>query len=90
MYPIHISDSLFIGYNSTMEPTLRDDIHLKSDFGHYSFEYKITKSGELLIIRKLLIYQGKYENEVYDAFKAFIDQIKNIESKNPIVLNKIL
>ncbi len=86
--PVNISDSLIFEYPATLTPRIRENKSVKSDYGYYQLYYHLLDNGNMVITRKLLIHPGRFEVDQYQEFKAFLDEIRSVESKNPIVFNK--
>ena len=86
-YPVFINDSLIYKINDGYTSELINDTLIESKYGKYSISSNI-KNNDLLINKQLIIYKDYYTLNEYLEFYNFINTVRNIERKNPIVFTK--
>jgi hypothetical protein len=78
-YPVHRMDTLI--YRIPAGYTIDNEIlnqSMFSEFGKYELDYQVNNKS-ILIIKRLLIYDGEYPLDKYGDFYSFIQEINRIE-----------
>ncbi|MBN2486792.1 MAG: DUF3857 domain-containing protein [Bacteroidales bacterium] len=85
-YPVSMADTLrYISSNNLSFSIVPGPVSIETKYG--SYKTIVTETGNLLeISRSLVIHAGHYPVEEYKAFYAFIQDIRDAENKNVIVL----
>ncbi len=86
-YPINIIDTLkynkIEGYNFQV----RKDTSIISKYGSYKMKSQI-ETDKIIITKQFILFSGKYKLSEYKLFYKFLNSIKGIERKNPIIYTK--
>jgi hypothetical protein len=86
-YPINIIDTLkynkIDGYNFQV----RKDTSIISKYGSYKMKSQI-EADKISITKQFVLFAGKYRLTEYKSFYKFLNSIKSIERKNPIIYIK--
>lgn len=80
-----ITISLPEGYELEAMPSA---ISVKEKFGEYKSEYIKTASNTILYKRELLVNQGYYEKNDYDAFRQFMESIVRNDNAKVVLIKK--
>jgi len=76
-----------IKHDLTMVPVLEEDVHIDSEYGHYSFK-TTSSAGEISFERQLKIKKGAYPPDQYNQIKSFFDKIKKVEKRSILISSK--
>ena len=80
-----ITISLPEGYELEAMPSA---ISVKEKFGEYKSEYIKTASNTILYKRVLLVNQGYYEKNDYDAFRQFMESVARNDNAKVVLIKK--
>lgn len=64
--------------------SIQNSVHFNSVYGQYSFEAE-TINNTIITIRKLIINEGQYSNEMFGEINKFLQNISEFENKKNII-----
>ena len=83
-FPICFKDSIIYQYPRNFFPVIPDSIKINSKFGFYALNLEST-DNQIHINRELYIFSGEYPISDYKELYFFIQKIKDLEKKNPMI-----
>jgi len=86
-YPINNIDSLIYDKIEGYMFKQPKDTSINTKYGRYKFNAEVLKD-KLIIRKQFILFSGEYPLTEYKLFYSFINSVKNIEHKNPIVYIK--
>lgn len=87
-YPINIIDTLKYFKIEGYKFKALKDTSIASKFGTYKLKSNTTEK-EIIVTKQFILNAGTYSLKEYKQFYNFLQTIKNIERKNPIIFETI-
>lgn len=80
-FPEYYSDTITYDISGYTVSKIPENIHLESDYGHYTLKFEIEKD-KLIVHKSVLIFAGEYFLSDYIDFYRFMVSVRNYENNN--------